>query len=78
VSQDDVTSVVERIGRRIAGARVERGLSQSKLAELAKTSASRIGALERADDHVRLDTLIRVAKAVGFRVTLEPEQSTAA
>lgn len=60
-----------KIGRRIAGARVQRSLSQADVARIARTSTGRISALENGKDDVRLDTLARVASAVGLEVTLQ-------
>lgn len=66
----DRSDPLVKLGRRIAGARAERGLSQIDVARAARTSAARISNIERAASDVRLDTLVRVAEAVGLEITL--------
>src|SRR5689334_2296595 len=70
VDRDAVQMVVAKLGRRIAGARAERSLSQAEVAELAETTAARISAIENATDSARIDTIVRVAQAVGLELTL--------
>jgi ribosome-binding protein aMBF1 (putative translation factor) len=64
---------VRRIGRRLAGARVERGLSQAQLAQVVGTSPARISTVETARADIQLGTLTRIATALGLRVALVDE-----
>jgi transcriptional regulator with XRE-family HTH domain len=70
VDREAVQQMMVRLGRRIAGARAERSLSQVEVAELAETSPARVSAIENATDSVRIDTIVRVAQAVGLEVAL--------
>jgi len=70
--EDTVRKEVERIGRRVAAARAERRLTQEDVATLAGVPAARVSKLEIAAVAVRIDTLTKIAGAVGLRITLEP------
>lgn len=68
----DVDAVLDEIGREIAGARAKLRLSQAETAKRAGTSIPRVSDVETARARVRVDTLARIARAVGLRVTLAP------
>jgi ribosome-binding protein aMBF1 (putative translation factor) len=60
------------IGLKIARMRTARGLSQSQLAERVNTTQSVISRYESADyDHFRVDTLRRLADALGADLTVD-------
>jgi predicted RNase H-like HicB family nuclease/DNA-binding XRE family transcriptional regulator len=61
------------LGARLAlrWARQEMGLSQAALAELVGVSRQQISALESPDANLRLDTLERVAAAMGLHVHVD-------
>lgn len=70
VAADPVRETVVNIGRRIAGARAYRNLSQADVATAAETTPARVSQIENASASPRLDTIVRVARAVGLEVTL--------
>lgn len=57
------------VGTRIKALRARLGLSQSRLAELARLHPSNLGRLERGTSNPNLDTLVRVATALGTTVS---------
>jgi len=57
----------QRLGQRLRAHRLARGLSQAALAEMVELSPNYIGLLERGLKLPTIDTLVRVAKAVGAR-----------
>ena len=63
-SQDILT---RDLGRRIRVLRAERGWSQEVLAELAGLHRNYIGHVERAEVHVSVVQLARIAQAFGVR-----------
>jgi transcriptional regulator with XRE-family HTH domain len=56
--------------------RMDRGLSQEKLAELVGTSHSQISRIESGRHRTNLDTLSRIAQALGLRMVLGFESTT--
>jgi transcriptional regulator with XRE-family HTH domain len=61
-------SVFETVGERIRALRKAAGLSQERLAERAGLHYTYIGAVERAERNVTLDTLVRIANGLGVAV----------
>ena len=53
-----------RVGRAILRFRTERGYSQERLGELARSSGKHIGAIERGEVEAGLDVLGRIAAAL--------------
>ncbi len=53
-----------RLGDNIRTQRKELGLSQEKLAEKADLHPVYIGSVERGEENVSLDSLVRIAKAL--------------
>jgi transcriptional regulator with XRE-family HTH domain len=70
VDREAVQRTVVNLGRRIAGARAYRNLSQADVARVAETTPARISAIENATDDCRIDTIARVAQAVGLELSL--------
>jgi len=66
VSQRSKTSKI--LGETIRAERIKVGLSQEKLAEKANLARNYIGNIERAEYKVTVETLARIAKALGVRV----------
>ncbi|MCP3931134.1 MAG: helix-turn-helix transcriptional regulator [Bacteroidetes bacterium] len=62
----------ERIGKKIAELRKERGISQNKLAQLTGISSSNIGKIELAQFNVGLETLCKIGDALGFIIDFIP------
>ena len=56
------------LGETIRARRIKAGLSQEKLAEKADLARNYIGNIERAEYKVTVETLARIAKALGVRV----------
>lgn len=61
-----------RLGAEIADLRRARGLSQSALAERAAVQQADISRIERGLGNPTRDTLVRLADALGARLTLAP------
>lgn len=53
-----------RLGRRIAAARKEKGLSQEKLAELADITATNLSHIERGKIKTSIETLVAISNAL--------------
>lgn len=53
-----------KFGNRLRQLRIERGLSQEKLAELADVHRTYIGMLERADKNVTIKNIEKIAKGL--------------
>ena len=56
--------ILRLFGERLRGLRMERNLSQERLAELAGLDRNYIGQIERAERNVALVNIIRIAKAL--------------
>lgn len=56
--------ILRIFGERLRELRVERNLSQERLAELAEVDRNYIGQIERAERNVALVNIIRIAKAL--------------
>ena len=56
------------LGEAIRNERVQAGFSQEKLAEKANLTRNYIGQIERAEKRIHLETLAKIAKALGVRV----------
>ena len=61
----------ERVGQQVAAQRAAVALSQRGLAELCGTTQSAIARLEAGRRAARLDTLLRVAHALGCELVVE-------
>jgi predicted transcriptional regulator len=87
MSQEPAHHPIERVRARLAGAedgwlfaqiagqvadrRREQGVSQAQLAELCGTTQSAIARLESGGRPPRIDTLLRIANALGCDLTVE-------
>ena len=60
----------QRIGRRIAEIRKEKGLSQVQLAELCGTHQGHIARIELGKYSVGLDTLANIAETLGCKIDI--------
>lgn len=67
----DEAAFRRKTGRELAAARMKRGLSQTMVAAMMRTSASVVSKLESGAD-VKISTLLRYCAAVGKRWTFDP------
>ncbi|MDC2304283.1 helix-turn-helix transcriptional regulator [Bacteroides stercoris] len=58
----------ERIGRRIAETRKEKGLSQMQLSELTGITSKNIANIEAGKYNTEIDTLAKIAKALNCKI----------
>ena len=56
------------LGETIRDKRLRAGFSQEQLAEKANLTRNYIGQIERAEKRIHLETLAKIAKALGVRV----------
>ena len=61
-------NVYKIVGEAIRAERLKAGLSQEKLAEKCNLARNYIGNIERAEKRVSLETLARVARALGVKI----------
>jgi len=59
----------KQIGENIRKFRKKRGLTQERLAEKANLHSVYISQVERADRAITIETLLKIAKALGVRVS---------
>jgi transcriptional regulator with XRE-family HTH domain len=65
--QDSTYTQLLRLGRAIASARAETGLSQEKFAERAGLFRTYIGKVERAEANVSFENIIRISRALKLK-----------
>lgn len=58
----------ERIGKRIAEIRKEKGLTQRELAELAEVGYGHLARIETGKYSTGIDLLCKIANALGYRL----------
>jgi len=58
----------DQVGKRVRELRKARGLTQAKVAETAGVNLNYFAALERTGANLTIDTLVKVADALGVRV----------
>lgn len=56
-------------GRRVREIRLQRGLSQEKLAELADLHRNYVGGVERGERNVSLLNIVKIARGLNIRPT---------
>jgi len=66
----DEALLEQRVGEVLQAARKARNMSGAELARRVGVSAMRISQLERVSGNVEVQTLVRVAEALGFELTL--------
>lgn len=72
IDEQAVAQSVGDIGEELRMARARLRLTQGEVARRARTSPVRVSAFENGREMIRVDTLARIAGALGLRVTLEP------
>lgn len=58
-----------KFGRRVRDERLKRGLSQEKLAALAKVHRTYIGMIERAEKNITLSNMEKIARALDIKIS---------
>ncbi len=58
--------ILDRFGSRVRAERTRRGLSQERLAELAKVHRTYIGMIERGEKNITLTNIEKIAKALAL------------
>ena len=66
------------IGSAIAGARKAAGLSQQKLAAIAKTTQAKVSEIESGKETARLSIVLRLIAAAGLTIDLRPAREPVA
>lgn len=56
--------ILTKFGNRVREARIEQGISQEKLGQLAKVHRTYIGMIERAEKNITLTNMEKIAKAL--------------
>ena len=64
-----MSEVTKILGQRIRTYRINKGLSQEKLAEFAKCHPTYIGQLERGEKNATLESIERIAAALGISLS---------
>jgi transcriptional regulator with XRE-family HTH domain len=59
---------VQKLAKAIRSARVERGYAQEAFAKRAGVDRSYVGAIERGEFNVSLDTMVKIADGLGTTV----------
>lgn len=71
VKAGSLEALYEDIGKDVFTNRVNLGISQVKLCELANISPLSLGCLERGERNVQVKTLYQLAEAMGLRVQIQ-------
>lgn len=64
-----MSDIAKAVGQRIRNYRTQKGLSQEKLAELAGCHPTYIGQLERGEKNATLESIERIAVALGVSLS---------
>lgn len=68
--RSDPEKSLRKLGENVRALRVRMEFSQEQLAELAELDRTYIGGLERGERNATVQTLVRVAKALGVSVAV--------
>lgn len=58
------SAILNRFGKRVRELRIERGISQERLGELAKVHRTYVGMIERGEKNITLTNIEKFAKAL--------------
>lgn len=64
-----MSDIAKIIGQRIRNYRIQKGLSQEKLAELSGCHSTYIGQLERGEKNATLESIERITSALGISLS---------
>jgi len=65
---EDPEEVKERVGRRVAELREEKGLTQADVAESIGTTVPNLQRIEYGTQNVTIETMTKIANAIGVKV----------
>ena len=65
---EDADKLKDHVGRRIAEIRERKGLSQADVAEMLRTTVSNLQRIEYGTQNVTIETLVKIANALGVAV----------
>jgi len=68
VTADEPETLV-RFGAAVRSVRIERGMSQERLAELASVHRTYVGSVERGERNISLVNIARLASALGIKTS---------
>ena len=60
--------IVQQFGKKVRQLRLQRGISQERLGQLAKVHRTYIGMIERAEKNITITNMEKIARALGKRV----------
>ena len=61
--------ILQQFGKRVREERMEHGISQERLGELAHVHRTYIGMIERAEKNITLTNMEKIARALGKKVS---------
>ncbi len=61
--------ILQQFGKRVRQERMERGISQERLGELARVHRTYVGMIERAEKNITLTNMEKIARALGMKVS---------
>lgn len=56
--------------------RLQKGITQTKLSEMTGVRQTAISRLEKGETNPRIDTVVKIAHALGMKIVLETEKSS--
>lgn len=56
--------------------RLKKGITQTKLSEMTGVRQTAISRLEKGETNPRIDTVVKIAHALGMKIVLETEKSS--
>ncbi|MBW1616715.1 MAG: helix-turn-helix transcriptional regulator [Deltaproteobacteria bacterium] len=60
---------LKKFGTRVRQNRLDKGISQEELAELANVHRTYIGMIERGEKNITLNTMLNITNALGIKLT---------
>lgn len=61
---------LQEVGKRIQFYRIQKGLTQEKLSELAGTSQKHLSSIEMGNHNIKLETIVAIATGLGVSVDM--------
>jgi transcriptional regulator with XRE-family HTH domain len=63
-----MSSYTVKFGKRVQVERLQKGISQERLGQLAKLHRTYIGMVERAEKNITLTNMVKIANALGVKL----------